>query len=65
MGTAARYLAVTLGLTIVLAMPVMAQKKPYGNKEREDIHIYVFGVPNSNRGRQMPTPKTAPIRWPT
>jgi hypothetical protein len=48
MNTAARYLAVTLTLTIVLAIPVMAQKKPYGNKEREDIHIYVFAAPNSN-----------------
>ena len=48
MNTSARYLAVTLTLTIVLAIPVMAQKKPYGNKEREDIHIYVFAAPNSN-----------------
>ena len=47
MNTAARYLAVTLTLTIVLAIPVMAQKKPYGNKEREDIHIYVFATQNT------------------
>ena len=48
MNTSARYLAVTLTLTIVLAVPLVAQKKPYGNKEREDIHIYVFAAPNSN-----------------
>ena len=48
MNSSARYLAVTLTVAIVLAIPVMAQKKPYGNKEREDIHIYVFAAPNSN-----------------
>jgi hypothetical protein len=48
MNTAARYLAVTLTLTSVLAIPVMAQKKPYGNREREDVHIYVFAAANGS-----------------
>ena len=48
MNSSAKYLAVTLTLNFVLAAPVMAQKKSYGNKEREDIHIYVFAAANSN-----------------
>jgi hypothetical protein len=47
MSRPALYLASTLTLTIVLAIPSTAQKKPYGNREREDIHIYVFAAEKS------------------
>lgn len=42
-----RHPVVTLMLTILMAIPAAAQKKPYGNKEREDIRIYVFARENT------------------
>jgi hypothetical protein len=44
MNATARYLVAPVALTIFLATPATAQNKSYGNKEREDIRVYVFAA---------------------